>query len=91
MNKSELVAEVRKKLGSDASKVLSEQVVDAVLESIKKGVKKDKRVRLLGFGSFSLVKRAARTGVNPQTGKKMKIKAFKTIKFKPGDDFKSFI
>jgi len=91
MNKAELVAEVQRKLGEDISLVASERAVDAVLESIKKGVKKDKRVRLLGFGSFTVVKRAARSGVNPQTGKKMKIKAFKTVKFKLGEEFKSFI
>jgi len=91
MNKAELVAEVQKKLGKDTSKVASERALDAVLESIKKGVKKEKRVRLAGFGSFSVVKRAARAGVNPHTGRKMKIKAFRTIKFKPGEEFKSYI
>ena len=91
MNKAGLIEEVQKKLGKDTSKAASERAVDAVLESIKKGVKKEKGVRLVGFGSFSLVKRAARAGVNPQTGKKMRIKAFRTIKFKPGEEFKSYI
>ena len=91
MNKAGLVLEVQKKLGEGISKVASERAVDAVLESIKRGIKKDKRVRLLGFGTFTVVKRPARLGVNPQTGKKMRIKAFKTVKFSAGDSLKSSV
>jgi nucleoid DNA-binding protein len=88
MNKAELVAEVQKTLGDDASKESAEKAVKAVLESIIKGVKKDKNVQLIGFGTFTVTKRAARTGVNPQTGEKMKIKASKSVKFKPGATLK---
>ena len=89
MNKAELVAEVQSTLGSDASKACAERAVDAVIEGIKKGVKKDKAVQLIGFGTFSVTKRAARMGVNPQTGEKIKIKASKSVKFKAGTGFKS--
>lgn len=91
MNKAELVLEVQKTLGKDTSKAAAERAVDAVLESIKKGTKKDKSVQLIGFGTFSIAKRAARTGINPQTKEKIKIKASKTVKFKPGAGFKAAI
>ena len=68
MNKAELVAQVQKNLGGDTSKAAAEAAVAAVLDSIKKGVKKDRNVQIIGFGTFSVVNRAARDGVNPQTG-----------------------
>lgn len=91
MNKAELVLEVQKTLGDDTSKAAAERAVEAVLESIKKGVKKDKAVQVIGFGTFSVAKRAARTGVNPQSGEKIKIKASKTVKFKAGTGFKAVL
>lgn len=89
MNKAELVAEVQKKLGDDTSKAAAERAIEAVLESIKKGIKKDKAVQLIGFGTFSVAKRGARTGINPRTKEKIKIKASKTVKFKAGAGLKS--
>lgn len=88
MNKAELVLEVQQTLGEDASKALAERAVDAVIESIKKGVKKDQSVQLIGFGTFSITERAARTGVNPKTGEKIQIAASKTVKFKAGAGLK---
>jgi DNA-binding protein HU-beta len=88
MNKAELIAEVQKALGDDTSKAAAERSLDAVLEGIKKGIKKDKSVQLIGFGTFSVAKRAARTGINPQTKEKIKIKASKTVKFKAGTALK---
>ena len=70
MNKAELVASVQKSLGADTSKAAAERSLEAVLDGIKKGVKKEKTVQLIGFGTFSISKRSARTGVNPQTGDK---------------------
>jgi nucleoid DNA-binding protein len=91
MNKAELVAEVQKSLGADTSKAAAERAVEAVLEGVKKGVKKDKNVQLIGFGTFSVTKRAAREGINPQTGEKIKIKASKAVKFKAGAGLKSVL
>ncbi|GHC12433.1 HU family DNA-binding protein [Cerasicoccus arenae] len=92
MNKAELVIEVQKNLGKEATKASAERAVEAVLEAVKKGVKKDKAgVQLIGFGTFSVAKRAARTGVNPKTGEKIKIKASKTVKFKPGTGLKALV
>jgi len=91
MNKAELVEEVQKKLGKDTSKAAAERAVDAFIESVKKGIKKDKSVTLIGFGTFSVVKRSARTGINPQTKEKIKIKASKAVKFKPGAGLKAIV
>ncbi len=91
MNKAELVADVQKTLGGETSKAAAERAVDAVVDAIVKGIKKDKSVQLIGFGTFSVVKRAARTGINPQTKEKIKIKASKSVKFKPGASLKSAV
>lgn len=91
MNKAELIAEVQKNLGDDVSKAAAERAVESVLEAIKKGVKKDKSVQLIGFGTFSVAKRAAREGINPRTKEKIKIKASKTVKFKPGAGLKAAV
>jgi len=91
MNKAELVAEVQKSLGADTSKAAAERSVEAVLEAVKKGIKKDQGVQLIGFGTFSVTKRAARQGINPQTGEKIKIKASKAVKFKAGAGLKAVL
>ncbi len=88
MNKAQLVVEVQKCLGKDVSKACAERAVDAVIEGIKKGVKKDKNVQLIGFGTFAVAERKARMGVNPKTGEKIKIKKSKTVKFKAGAQLK---
>lgn len=89
MNKAELVAEIQKSLGNDTSKAAAERSLEAVLEGVKQGIKKDKNVQLIGFGTFSVTNRAARDGVNPQTGEKIKIKASKSVKFKAGAGLKA--
>lgn len=91
MNKAELVEKVQKKLGNETSKAAAERSVEAVLEAIKEGIKKDKTVQLVGFGTFNVKKRAARNGVNPKTGEKIKIKASKTVGFKVSSTLKSSI
>ena len=78
-------------LGADTSKASAERAIQAVLEGIKKGIKKDKNVQLIGFGTYSVTKRAARDGINPQTGEKIRIKASKAIKFKAGAGFKAVL
>lgn len=88
MNKGELIEAVQKSLGKDATKKAAEDAVKAVLESIAKGVKKDGSVQLLGFGTFEVRKRAARTGRNPKSGETIKIAASKTVGFKPSSALK---
>ncbi len=88
MNKSELIEAVQKALGGETSKRAASDAVEAVLEAIAKGVKKDKAVQLIGFGTFKVSKRAARMGRNPKTGEAMKIKASKSVKFSPSSALK---
>ena len=89
MNKAELIVEIQKQLGKDATKACAEKALNTVLDAIKAGVKKHKKLQLIGFGTFSVVERKARTGINPQTKEKIKIKASKVVKFEPGAAFKA--
>lgn len=82
MNKGELIEAIAK--GADLSKADAGRALDATLMTITKSLKKGDRVSLPGFGSFSISKRKARTGRNPQTGEAIKIKARKVAKFKAG-------
>ena len=84
MNKAELIdamAGEAKLTKADAKKAL-----DAFIKSTTGSLKKGDRVALVGFGSFSVAKRNARTGRNPQTGKPITIKAKNVVKFKAGSD-----
>jgi DNA-binding protein HU-beta len=87
MNKGELIEAVAKDLNS--SKAEAERAVNSVINTIKKNTKKG--VQLIGFGSFNVAKRKARKGRNPQTGETIKIKASKTVRFKPGKSYKDVI
>ena len=89
MNKTELVAAVAKE--AKLSKKDAEAAVAATFDSIKKALKKGDKVQLIGFGTFEVRKRAARTGRNPQTGKEIKIKASKVPAFKAGAALKDAV
>jgi DNA-binding protein HU-beta len=89
MNKVKLVETVLKQLGGETSKAQAERAVTAVINAIKVGVKKDKLVQLVGFGTFKVAERKARKGVNPKTRQPIRIPKSKTVKFVPGKDFKS--
>ncbi len=89
MNKAKLIESVQKALGAETSKAHAASAVEAVVDGIKAGLKKDKSVQLIGFGTFKVANRKARTGVNPKTGAKIKIKASKTVKFVVGKDLKA--
>ena len=86
MNKAELVVAVAKDMRS--SKAAAERAVSAVLKGVGKGLRKDKKVQLIGFGSFEVRKRKARMGRNPQTGATMRIPAKKAVGFKAGKALK---
>ena len=88
MNKAELVEAVQKSLGKDATKRAADEAVEAVLDAIAKGVKSDKKVQIIGFGTFEVKERAARMGRNPKTGESMKIAASKSVGFKPSSVLK---
>lgn len=89
MNKAELVREVQKLVDDGASKAATERVVDAVLAAVKRGLRRDKQVTLVGFGTFATAVRPARRGFNPHTRQPMKIPAVRTIRFKPGNDLRA--
>lgn len=91
MNKAELITTVQTELGTDCSKAHAERTVNAVLDGIKRGLNKDKVVQLVGFGTFSVKTRKARTGRNPQTGEQIQIKASRTVGFKAGANLKEEI
>jgi len=89
MNKAELVDEVQKHLGGAASKAAAERATEAVLAGVKRGLKRDKEVSLVGFGTFSVAARSARRGFNPHTKRPMTIRAMKTVRFKAGADLRA--
>lgn len=82
MNKAELVDAIA--AGAKLSKVDSKKALDAFINATSTALKKGDRVALVGFGSFSVTKRAARKGRNPKTGKPINIAAKKVVKFKAG-------
>ncbi len=89
MNKSELIDAIAD--GASLSKADAQRALEATTTSIAKALKKGDTVSLIGFGTFSVKKRAARTGRNPATGETIKIKASKTPSFKAGKGFKDAI
>jgi len=89
MNKSELIDSIA--ASADISKAAAGRAVDATIEAVKKAMKKGDMVTLVGFGTFYVGKRAARTGRNPRTGEAIKIKAAKVPKFRAGKGLKDAI
>ncbi|MBL8637822.1 MAG: HU family DNA-binding protein [Alphaproteobacteria bacterium] len=89
MNKSELVEAVAGKI--DMSKTQTQGVIEALIEVVTKALKKGDEVRLVGFGTWTVAKRAATTGRNPRTGEPIKIPASKQPKFKAGKELKDAI
>ncbi|MBQ3888467.1 MAG: HU family DNA-binding protein [Clostridia bacterium] len=89
MNKTELIAAVAK--DAKLSKKDAEAAVKATFDAIEGSLKKGDKVQLIGFGTFEVRERAARTGRNPQTGKEIKIKAAKVPAFKAGAALKAAV
>jgi len=88
MNKADLVEAVAK---VTSTKKEASAAVDCVIETITKALKKKDEVTLIGFGTFAVKKRKARTGRNPQTGAELKIKAKNVPVFKPGKALKDAV
>lgn len=86
MTKADLIGGIAK--ACDCSKALAEQALNATTEGITKCLKKGDKITLTGFGTFSLSKRKARVGRNPQTGAEIKIKATRVAKFKAAASLK---
>jgi DNA-binding protein HU-beta len=82
MNKSELISAIATEAG--LSKIDSKRAVDAFISAVSEELKKGGKIVLVGFGTFSIATKSARTGVNPKTKQAIKIPAKKVAKFKPG-------
>ena len=89
MNKNDLVAAVA--LRSGLSKADTARAVDGIIDSITSSLKDGTEIRLVGFGTFSVSRRAATTGRNPRTGERIKIPASNQPKFKAGKALKSAV
>ena len=86
MNKTELIEHIAKQ--TDLSKAAAGRALEATLGAVRITLKKGGTVSLVGFGTFAVGKRAARTGRNPRTGAEIKIKSAKVPKFRPGKALK---
>lgn len=89
MNKSELIDQIAK--SADLSKAAAGRALDATIAAVKTSLKKGDMVTLVGFGTFYVGKRAARTGRNPRTGAALKINAAKVPKFRAGKGLKDAV
>ena len=89
MNKSELIEHIAKH--ADISKAAAARALEALIGGVKATLKKNNSVSLVGFGTFSVGKRAARAGRNPRTGAAIKIKAAKVPKVRPGKALKDHL
>jgi DNA-binding protein HU-beta len=89
MNKSQLIEAISSDSG--LTKADSARAVESLVATVEKTLKKGDDVSITGFGKFSVVKRAARQGVNPRTGERVKIKASKAPKFSPGAGLKQAV
>jgi DNA-binding protein HU-beta len=86
MNKTELIEHIAKQ--ADISKAAAGRALEATIGAVRTTLKKGGTVALVGFGTFAVTKRAARTGRNPRTGAAIKIKSAKVPKFRPGKALK---
>jgi DNA-binding protein HU-beta len=86
VNKTELIEHIARQ--ADISKAAASRALEAMIGGVKTSLKKNTTVSLVGFGTFSVGKRAARSGRNPRTGAAIKIKAAKVPKFRPGKALK---
>ncbi len=89
MNKTDLIEAVAE--AADISKAQATRAVDSIVDNITDALKKDDQVTLVGFGTFTVRKRAARSGRNPRTGETIRIKASKVPSFKPGKALKDAV
>jgi DNA-binding protein HU-beta len=90
LTKDELITSIIKGCKDESlTKKLAGEILDAAFDAIGKTIKKDKRFAYPGFGTFTVRNRKARKGRNPQTGEEIKIKASKTVGFKPAPSLKS--
>jgi len=89
MTKADFIDQVVKSTeGTDLTKKAASEIIDGIFSIVGKAIKKDGRFSYPGFGTFTMKKRAARKGRNPRTGTEIRIKASKTVGFKPAPSLK---
>lgn len=88
MNKADLIDQVKASLGNECSKAHAERAVNSVLSSIGAGLKNDKAVQLVGFGTFQVKERPPRSYRNPRTGEMMEVGPKTTVGFRAGSALK---
>lgn len=84
MNKTELISAVAE--GASLTKVDAKKAIDAFISAVSGELKKGGKIALVGFGTFAITQKSARTGINPKTKQPIKIAAKKVVKFKPGSE-----
>ncbi|WP_222843009.1 MULTISPECIES: nucleoid-associated protein HU-beta [Idiomarina] len=89
VNKSQLIDKIA--AGADISKAAAGRALDSMIDAVTEALKKDDQVALVGFGTFSVRERSARTGRNPQTGETIQIAAAKVPSFKAGKALKDAV
>ncbi|HET9699727.1 MAG TPA: HU family DNA-binding protein [Burkholderiales bacterium] len=89
MNKQDLIESIAK--SADLSKAAAGRALDATVTAVRSSLKKGQSVTIVGFGTFTVGKRAARTGRNPRTGAEIRIRAAKVVKFKAGKALKDAV
>ncbi len=89
MNKADLIDKIAK--DARISKTASAKALDSFVEGVTRSLKKGDRVALVGFGTFTVSKRKARVGRNPQTGEQIEIKARKVARFRPGKELSAAV
>lgn len=87
MNKTELINAIAEK--ANLTKTDAKKALDATIEAIGEALAKDDKIALIGFGTFSVIEKDARTGINPRTKEKIEIAARKVVKFKAGAELEA--
>jgi DNA-binding protein HU-beta len=88
VNKTQLIDEVHRILGPSVPRATAEKALQSVLDALENGVVNDGAVQIVGFGTFTVKARPARTGRNPRTGEPVEIKASRNVNFKAGTSLK---
>ena len=91
MNRAALIDYVQRGMGKETSRVAADRAVSLVIDGIKDGLQRDKTVQLIGFGTFRVVERKARLGINPKTREPLRIKQSRTVRLAVAKDLRSGI
>ena len=91
MNRAALIDYVQKGMGGETTRAAANRAITLVVDGIKVGLRKDRAVQLIGFGTFKVVERKPRVGVHPRTLDKLSIESSRTVKLAVGKELKSWL